>query len=337
MWGVKSKIYCLFTVFLVAANGQMKFAFPLSKDSFRQIQRALISVPKGRKTELSDIRINFYSTNEIDSKLYKIGKISSLLSDPVFDLQKRTMVYIHGYVEKASDSSVARVVKAYLAHGGFNILVLDWANLAFGDYISALLNVKPVGNEAGKGLLKLLKQGLNIEGLHIVGHSMGAHVGAVIARYLKIRGYTIPRLTGLDAAHPGFYPPILTAPINPKDADFVDIIHTDGGWFGAPDRTGHVDFWPNDGTAKQPGCLPFTLPLTVENFCSHWRSWLYWAESVEGGEFVARKCDNYDDFLRGKCSGNGYMGLAATPNMRGNYYLRTATREPFALGEKGAL
>ncbi|XP_045779397.1 pancreatic triacylglycerol lipase-like [Maniola jurtina] len=328
--------FCLFiAVLTVSAECHGGPSLPLSKDSFQLIQRIFIPTPRGRKAELSDIRLKYYRDSVKNHTSYRMQNSVLLLSDPTFERQKPTVIYVGGYLEVTSDSSGATLLEAYIKNGGFNILILDWSNLAFGDYISVLYNIKPVGNEAGKAILKLLKQGLNIQGLHVVGHSMGAHVAAVIARFLKARGYTVPRLTVLDAAYPGFYPPIQTVPINPEDADFVDVIHTDGGWFGASTSIGHVDFWPNDGTAKQPGCLPFTLPLTVENFCNHWRS--YWAESVNADNFVARKCDNYDDFLRGNCYGTASMGLAATPDLRGNYYLRTATQEPFALGERGAI
>lgn len=35
----------------------------------------------------------------------------------------------------------------------------------------------------------------------------------------------------------------------------VDVIHTDGGFFGIPWALGHVDFYPNNGVALQPGCV----------------------------------------------------------------------------------
>ncbi|CAH2053988.1 unnamed protein product, partial [Iphiclides podalirius] len=251
---------------------------------------------------------------------------------------KPTVLYIHGYVEKASDNSVLTVVRAYQRHGGYNLLALDWSNLAFGSYVNVVLGLQKLGEETGVALAKLLKGGLPIDKLHLVGHSLGAHLGGISSRYLMSLGFKVPRLTGLDPAYPGFYPALFSKPLDRHDAKFVDIIHSDGGGFGAPLAIGHADFWPNHGTAKQPGCPPLTVPLTIEDFCSHWRSWRFWAESVEGGQFLARRCDGFDSFLRGRCRDATAvpMGLNATPDLRGNFYLRTAAGPPFALGERGA-
>jgi hypothetical protein len=43
--------------------------------------------------------------------------------------------------------------------------------------------------------------------------------------------------------------------ISAGDAKFVDVIHTDSGFFGIPWPVGHVDFYPNQGYALQPGCI----------------------------------------------------------------------------------
>ncbi|XP_063365087.1 pancreatic lipase-related protein 2-like [Cydia amplana] len=322
----------------LSCQGQREASLPLSYDSFRQILRSKVSVPEGRKISVNDVILRLYSPNATKPAGYRIRETTRLLADPNFDPQRPTVVYAHGYVELFTDASVKRVMEAYLQNGEYNALLLDWSNLAFGNYVVSAIGLKAVGEETGKAIARLIKGGLSLEGLHLVGHSMGAQLLGVAARFLAERKTKVPRLTGLDPAYPGFYPPLLGPAMSRSDAVFVDVIHTDGGGFGSPAATGAADFWPNEGKAKQPGCLSATVPLTVEDFCSHWRSWEYWAESVEGGEFMARKCEDYDTFLRGQCKEEPlvYMGLKASPELSGNFYLRTAAKAPFALGERGA-
>ncbi|CAH2095559.1 unnamed protein product [Euphydryas editha] len=335
---VKSKTWYLLTVIVVIECQEKNFTLiPLSPGSFRQILRTFTPVPKGRSTTIHDTRIIYYNGSVEDHKWYRFDNIASLLSHPNFDLNKPTALYIHGYVEYATDNSILRVVRSYLKHGDHNMLVLDWSNLAFGNYLNVVLDVPLVGTETAKALLRLVKKGFNIKNLHVIGHSAGAHVAAVLGRALKQNGYTLPRVTGLDPASFGFYLPISAASLNYKDASFVDIIHTDGGKYGSPFSLGHADFWPNGGEAPQPGCPRRSILFTIENFCSHWRSWLFYAESVVGGNFVARKSADYDAFLRGYGRETALMGISASPGLRGNFYLQTATREPFALGDRGSL
>lgn len=54
--------------------------------------------------------------------------------------------------------------------------------------------------------------------------------------------------------------------VNCKDAQFVDVIHTDAGGYGAPVKTGTADFWPNGGKSTQPGCPRFApVPLSDDS------------------------------------------------------------------------
>lgn len=75
------------------------------------------------------------------------------------------------------------------------------------------------------------------------------------------------RLTALDPAFPAFYPDgVMMDHVCAKDAEFVDVIHTDAGGYGAPVRTGTVDFWPNGGKSVQPGCPRFApIPLSDDS------------------------------------------------------------------------
>lgn len=60
--------------------------------------------------------------------------------------------------------------------------------------------------------------------------------------------------TGLD---PAFSMPMFSQRskrLNANDAEFVDIIHTDGGVLGNLWQMGDADFFPNQGIPLQPGC-----------------------------------------------------------------------------------
>ena len=68
----------------------------------------------------------------------------------------------------------------------------------------------------------------------------------------------LSRITGLDPAGPLFEGYTSNVRLDKTDADFVDVIHSNGdsliiGGLGAWEPIGHVDFYPNGGKAQR-GC-----------------------------------------------------------------------------------
>lgn len=99
---------------------------------------------------------------------------------------------------------------------------------------------------------------ISLSSIHLVGHSLGAHISGFAGKYLQnTLNESIPRITALDAAGPLFEEVWVTEDerLNPNDADLVVAIHTDGGQAGYSSDIGDIDFYPNGGTALQPGCL----------------------------------------------------------------------------------
>jgi len=98
----------------------------------------------------------------------------------------------------------------------------------------------------------------------------------------------------------------------------VQIIHTDGNKFGMKSSVGHSDFYPNGGMS-QPGC--------GDDACSHSFAWIFYQQSVrEEAGFLARKCDSYNNFIKGNCDSNevSYMGYSNNGTLpMGTYFLRT--------------
>ncbi|XP_032671804.1 pancreatic lipase-related protein 3-like isoform X2 [Odontomachus brunneus] len=141
---------------------------------------------------------------------------------------------------------------------------------------------------------------------------------------------------GLDPAGPLFN--VFEERLSLFDAHFVDIIHTDYGFYGISRNTGTLDFFPNGGRRLQPGCPQKFTFFSKEEFCSHHRSWEFYAESlINESSFLGVQCPSWSDFLSGEC--NNYtrvtMGYGASNNTNGSVYLITAAHSPFGLRKKG--
>ena len=84
--------------------------------------------------------------------------------------------------------------------------------------------------------------------LHLVGHSLGAHVVGFIAKKVQALGLgKLPRLTGLDPAYPFFELAGPEGRVDKTDAELVQIVHTNSGWL-----------WE--------GCLSFKVMRSLDHF-----------------------------------------------------------------------
>jgi hypothetical protein len=154
----------------------------------------------------------------------------------------------------------------------------------------------------------------------------------------------LKRITALDPAFPPFYPGWIYKPLGKRDAELVDVIHTDAWLYGAPVSTGTVDFWPNSGKTLQPGCPKRNYKMLTDNdLCSHRRSWYFWAESVAAKNeksFHSVRCKSWDQFKEGKCDEDApvaYMGIDCPMNVSGDYYLQTHGTAPYSKGSSGTV
>ncbi|KAI8494204.1 hypothetical protein Bbelb_279640 [Branchiostoma belcheri] len=160
---------------------------------------------------------------------------------------------------------------------------------------------------------------------------------------------------GLDPAEPLFEHTDPLVRIDPTDAAFVDIIHTDGSsiltlGFGLDQQVGDVDFYP-EGGAQQPGCDE-SIISRVENLftdgfatidhalsCSHSRAIELFTESINSPcGFTAYPCSSWDDFVAGECTdcdgSCSVMGFHADKHAYGGdekLYLNTNDKDPFCL------
>ncbi|KAF7253472.1 Pancreatic lipase-related protein 3 [Varanus komodoensis] len=166
---------------------------------------------------------------------------------------------------------------------------------------------------------------------------------------------------GLDPAGPLFHNTPPEVRLDPSDATFVDVIHTNAGHLffdfarGIIEPCGHLDFYPNGGE-RMPGCKKFPQSSKLCNIsgamreigssksarCSHKRSLHYYMESIYIPDgFLGYQCNTFKDFISGKCfpcqkEGCPMMGHYAdyfadkTKEVHQVYYLNTGAFSPFA-------
>lgn len=76
---------------------------------------------------------------------YELDESCAMFGNPNFDVSRKTVLYIHGYLEGPEHESVSAIVDAYLQRNDHNVLIVDWSQLALGNYlIDAVPNAKQV-------------------------------------------------------------------------------------------------------------------------------------------------------------------------------------------------
>lgn len=174
----------------------------------------------------------------------------SNLSSSYFNPSLPTKVIIHGYNADMFLAPLINMKGEYLSRGSYNLFYVDWSLLGPGPcYPSAVHNTKHVGTCIAQLVERMLDSGT--DDIHLIGFSLGAQVTNYVS--VKLRPFQLRRISGLDPAMPLF----ITAPaddkLDPSDANFVDVIHTNALVQGKIERCGHVDFYMNGGII-QPGC-----------------------------------------------------------------------------------
>nr|XP_022917695.1 phospholipase A1 member A-like [Onthophagus taurus] len=234
------------------------------------------------------------------SSNYKVmlNPFEPLLPDG-FNFSAPIKIIIHGYAGNENNPAVSSIPKTYTS-AGYQAIMVDWSSLAKAPcYPAAFLNTWHVGQCVAILAASLSSYGIMPNQFHALGFSLGAHIASFASNHLKkVIGFSLGRITGLDPALPFFASHINDWKLDPSDADFVDVIHTNAGSFGKIEPIGHADFYVNGGST-QPAC---------ENniytpYCSHMMVNLYYSESIVSKKFVATECPSVFDYLLGSCSG----------------------------------
>lgn len=232
----------------------------------------------------------------------------NMLEMSSFNASRRTIVMIPGFLTGAVTWANDLVAK-WLELGDYNVITVSWPSSNRFSYKTAAGNLPFVARQITIFLHYLtrtfdssLKDRKFLHGLHLIGHSLGAHMAGFVGYEL---GGQAARITGLDPAGPEFDKFTDESRLDEKDAQFVDVFHTNAGqlsymkfaatapvgifwqvikniplvaswwtdrysnegdtaWFGYEQPLGHVDYYVNNGKT-QPGCD------TVMHTCDHTR------------------------------------------------------------------
>jgi pimeloyl-ACP methyl ester carboxylesterase len=263
-----------------------------------------------------------------------------------------TQFIVHGFLNDPNTNDWLKNMKDELLKAGdYNVIIVNWSAGNKPPYTRASANTRVVGAQLALVIQELIKsKGVSAGDFHIIGHSLGAHV----AGYAGERVPGLGRITGLDPAGPEFDNTDITVRLDPTDAVFVDVIHTDANdllhlGFGTKTESGSADFYPNLGH-DQPGCTRSPIVQIAEYgflqglkevvACNHLRSIKFFTESINTQcPFVAYPCDSDGQFENNQCQtcpagGCPSMGFKAsqhkpTGGSQVKYYLTTAAHAPF--------
>ncbi|EEB12620.1 Ves G 1 allergen precursor, putative [Pediculus humanus corporis] len=226
----------------------------------------------------------------------------------------------HGFVENGHRPWIMNMTKELLKRSNANVISIDWSGGSDPPYTQAVANIRLVGVMTAHLINMISEQGVGLqtEKIHIIGHSLGAHLASYVGTTLRRTfNQRLGRITGLDPAEPHFAKTDALVRLDPTDAIFVDNIHTDANFFvmgglGMRDPAGHIDFYPNGGQ-DQPGCNPGLMKYVTEKgslikgvtkmiSCNHVRSYQYFIETINSPEkFLAVECKSWEHYLNGSC------------------------------------
>ncbi|KAK7794265.1 hypothetical protein R5R35_013600 [Gryllus longicercus] len=225
----------------------------------------------------------------------------------------------HGYLENGNKTWMLNMMVELLQFADLNVILIDWGGGSAPPYSQAVANTRVVGTVAAHLVNQIGKLGYRTTDCHVIGHSLGSHIASYIGQVLKDKfKIRLARISALDPAEPHFTktPPIMR--LDPTDADFIDVTHTDtapfiSGGLGLLEPVGHVDFYPNGGV-NQPGCSEtmshyigrergsFVGGLQKFLSCNHIRSYKYYTESINTRcPYMAIACESWEHFKNGSC------------------------------------
>ncbi|XP_010628325.1 phospholipase A1 member A isoform X3 [Fukomys damarensis] len=247
----------------------------------------------------TNLKVQFLLFVPSDPGCGQLLEESSDIQKSGFNATLGTKLIIHGFRALGTKPSwIDAFIRALLRAADANVIAVDWVYGSTAVYYSAVDNVVKLSLEISRFLKKLLDLGVSESSVHIIGVSLGAHVGGMVGHFYKGQ---LGRITGLDPAGPEYTRASLEERLDAGDALFVEAIHTDTDNLGIRIPVGHVDYFINGGQ-DQPGCPLFIHAGYSYLICDHMRAVHLYISALENScPLMAFPCANYRAFLAGHC------------------------------------
>lgn len=181
--------------------------------------------------------IKMVNTTDYLKKPIKLNKASSL-SD--FDGKLLTKLIIHGWYADVNDDAIVLPVRAFLQNKEeYNIITVNWRKGSTDiNYFASKDRVEATGKTVAKFVQFLVSEGeADLDNIHIVGFSLGAHIAGFCGKALN---GTLGAIFGLEPAMPGFSIKDSKKRLAATDAKYVEVVHTSGGKLGFLDPLGQI-------------------------------------------------------------------------------------------------
>lgn len=280
-----------------------------------------------------DVRILLSTRNNMGNAQQIQFRDATSIQRSHFDARRPTRVLVHGWWENADSDIKVETSAELLNYYDFNVIFIDWSVGARTTlYAEAAGRVPTMGTYVASLLDFMHENGfIQWDRVGMVGFSLGAHIAGIAGK--NVRRGRINHIIGLDPAGPLFTVNNVAGRLDSGDANYVEVIHTNGQTLLVPGSgigqpIGHADFWPNGGQ-WQTGCLTA--------LCSHGRAVEFYVESIQNNAFFALGCPTRNTANAASCTlePGAWMGGDAInfdKTLRGSFFLQTNNNAPFARG-----
>ncbi|KAE8753049.1 pancreatic triacylglycerol lipase-like [Frankliniella occidentalis] len=132
------------------------------------------------------VRFDLFTRDQQTTPTRLYARKRETVEQSTFSPSKPTKFIIHGFLSHQGPSSGGDALKdAFLAVQDCNVITVDWSGADTHEYSSAVkLAVPRVSTEVAEMVRLLAGQGLSLDDVHIVGHSLGGQIAGLCSHCL---------------------------------------------------------------------------------------------------------------------------------------------------------